>query len=292
MPAAHWSQQAGGIGIDVQRALGLRPQIGGGAVRGDGAVQGAFGGLGFALLRTEADHLLRAAQGRDGEGERVEGHLVHAREVTFVHLLLTAGQVELDDLHQTLVLEVGDRRIVEGDVAILTDAEAAEVDFLCVQEGGVAFAFRNGLKAIAFEVVEGFRLEAGFDAFAHVAAEAGFVLGIDAEVFIHVEEGDLGPVHAAEADDFFEKFDLGIAGGQNGGSRAFLGDDSGEVITDFQGGISSHVRLVRVKADRQGIHSERLDWLWHELFTFASVSRFQSGRGIDAKKGLAFIHFA
>ena len=110
--------------------MGLSAEIGGRAGGGDWTQQGATGSLGFARFRAQTNHFLGAAQGRDGQGQRVERHLVHAGEVTFIDLLLAAGEVELDELHEAFVLEIGDRRIVEGDVAVLTDAEAAEVDFL------------------------------------------------------------------------------------------------------------------------------------------------------------------
>jgi hypothetical protein len=43
------------------------------------------------------------------------------------------------------------------------------------------------------------------------------VIAVDAEVLVHVEEGDLGPVDAAEGDEAGEELDLGIAGGEDGG---------------------------------------------------------------------------
>ena len=55
-------------------------------------------------------------------------HGVDVGEVTFADLLPTAGGVELHDLHVERVVEVGDGRVVEREVPVLADAEAAEVE--------------------------------------------------------------------------------------------------------------------------------------------------------------------
>ena len=49
-------------------------------------------------------------------------------EVALVDLLAPAGGVELDHLHVERVVEVGHRRVVEGQVAVLADAQAAQVE--------------------------------------------------------------------------------------------------------------------------------------------------------------------
>ncbi len=56
------------------------------------------------------------------------GHGVEVGEVALVDLLAPAGLVELDHLHVERVVEVGHRRIVEGEVAVLADAETAQVE--------------------------------------------------------------------------------------------------------------------------------------------------------------------
>ena len=56
------------------------------------------------------------------------GTAVDVGEVALVHLLEPARPIELDDLHVEGVVEVGDGRVVEGQMAVLADAEAAEVE--------------------------------------------------------------------------------------------------------------------------------------------------------------------
>ena len=45
-----------------------------------------------------------------------------------IYLLLAAGQIEFDDLDEGRIVEVGDRRIVEGNVAVDPDPELDHVD--------------------------------------------------------------------------------------------------------------------------------------------------------------------
>jgi hypothetical protein len=45
------------------------------------------------------------------------------------YLLTTAGFVEIDDLHQIRIVEVGYMRIVERDVSVFTDTNEREIDW-------------------------------------------------------------------------------------------------------------------------------------------------------------------
>ena len=47
--------------------------------------------------------------------------------VALPDLLAAAGVVQLDDLHRLRILEVGNGRVVERQVAVLPDPEAAHV---------------------------------------------------------------------------------------------------------------------------------------------------------------------
>ena len=50
--------------------------------------------------------------------------------MAFLDLLHLAVVIELHELDRVGVVEAGDGRIIEGDVAILADAHAAQVDGL------------------------------------------------------------------------------------------------------------------------------------------------------------------
>ena len=65
----------------------------------------------------------------------------HGREIwktSVVHLLLTAGRIEFDDLDQVQIEEIRNGRIVERNVPILADAKTNEIDRTLGQQRGVA----------------------------------------------------------------------------------------------------------------------------------------------------------
>ena len=76
---------------------------------------------------TTASTALGAEQGGDGDGHGVCRHGLDAREVALVHLLEPAGVVELDHLDVQRIGEVRHGRIVEGEVPVLPDPQAAQV---------------------------------------------------------------------------------------------------------------------------------------------------------------------
>ena len=65
--------------------------------------------------------------------------------MALVDLLQAAGRVELDHLDVERVVEVGDRRVVERQMPVLTDAEAAQVEWVPAQEPRVAVALGFGV---------------------------------------------------------------------------------------------------------------------------------------------------
>ena len=83
---------------------------------------------GLARLGHDGEHGGRPEQRGDGGREREARHGVDVGEVALVHLLEPAVPVELDHLHVEGVVEVGDGRVVEGEMAVLPDAEAAQVE--------------------------------------------------------------------------------------------------------------------------------------------------------------------
>jgi len=152
--------------------------------------------------------------------------------VALLDLLHLAVVIELHELDGVAVVEAGDGGIIEGDVAVFADAHAAQVDRLSGEEIGVALALVKWQQAVALKEVEGLGAKERFDALLHVEAEASRMGGRDAEVLVHVEEGDLGPVDPAHLDELLEEADLGIAGGEDGGGAALTGDGTGEGIEE------------------------------------------------------------
>ena len=60
-------------------------------------------------------------QRRDGQGEGMGGHVLDLLEAAVMNLLAAAGLIEPDHLDQNRIEEVGDRRVVEGQVTVLAD---------------------------------------------------------------------------------------------------------------------------------------------------------------------------
>ena len=48
--------------------------------------------------------------------------------MALAHLLLTARKIKLHNLHHARIGQIGHRRIIEGEVAVLTDPETAQID--------------------------------------------------------------------------------------------------------------------------------------------------------------------
>src|SRR6266849_6894645 len=134
------SKQARRIDIEKQRRLGLAAEEGRWTGRVDRPRQGRFHRLGFAFLRRNAKHPFCRAKQRNSEREGVLRDRFEVRKMSLVDLLLAAGHVQFDELDLVRVVEIRDLRIVEGEVSILADAQAAKIDRLCRQQGGVAFA--------------------------------------------------------------------------------------------------------------------------------------------------------
>ena len=111
----------------------------------------------------------------------------------FVDLLEPALPVQLDHLHVEGVVEVGHGRIVEGEMAVLPDAETAQVEGVgSTQEIGVTPALELGIGQ-PVDVVGLAGMDAVADALPDPPLEPGRVVGPHAHVLVHVEDHDVGP---------------------------------------------------------------------------------------------------
>lgn len=116
-------------------------------------------------------------------------------EATVVHLLAPAGVVEPDDLHEHRVVEIRHGRVIERQVAVLADTEADEVDRRRRQQGRVARA-RDGGRQLGRQRVERADRDMVEQVGPQVAPETSRVVGLEADVVIHVEGRHAGPVEA------------------------------------------------------------------------------------------------
>ncbi len=118
---------------------------------------------------------------------------VEGREPSLAELLAPAGVVERYHDVGIVDLEIG-RRIVEGEVRVLADADAGDVDLGRGQQGGVAAALLLRVGGVAVEQVDGAEGQAVEEPLAQVAPEAGRVPLGEPEVLVEVEGGDAPPV--------------------------------------------------------------------------------------------------
>ena len=124
----------------------------------------------------------------------MSGDVVKAGEVALVDLLAPAGRFEFDDLDVARVGEVGHRRVVEGQVPVLADPEAAQVERILRQQVAVAAALRLGVSE-TLHVERGLGVRRLDDALPYPALEACGVVRSHPDVFVHVEDNGVGPGH-------------------------------------------------------------------------------------------------
>ena len=139
----------------ARRRVGVEIQDGGGCVRSVdpghavpfGPSSAARTGGALRASGTIASTCRGAERARARDRDRAGRHVGERREVPLPHLLLLAAVVELDDLHDERIVEVGDRRIVEREVTVLADAEAAHVDRMVDEQLRVARGLGVGVGA-------------------------------------------------------------------------------------------------------------------------------------------------
>src|SRR5262249_42965337 len=111
---------------------------------GDRTIERALNGAALGGAGDHAEEVSAVGDRGDRERQGVGGDGGEGGEAAVVDLLLAAGVVERDDLGDLRVVEIGDGGVVEGDVAVLADAQAHDVDGGLAEQVGVAAAFGVG----------------------------------------------------------------------------------------------------------------------------------------------------
>src|SRR4051794_38025336 len=99
-----------------------------GAGFADRASEGSQDRLGLARSGHDDRKHLGRHQGGYGQGVSVSWHVFELVEAAVIELLSTTGGVEADYLDQDRIEKVGDRRIVERQVAVFSHPGADDVD--------------------------------------------------------------------------------------------------------------------------------------------------------------------
>ena len=98
------------------------------------ALKGDLHGIGLAFIRNRVDDAAALENLADGHGDGLFGHVVERGEPSFAELLVAADIVKIDDDVGLFRVEIR-RRVVEGDMAVLTDADEADIDDFFLQMG-------------------------------------------------------------------------------------------------------------------------------------------------------------
>lgn len=222
---------------------------------------GADGGS-LSGFRHDTDKSGSRDERRNREGEGVLRHAVDGGEAAFADLLLAAGAVELNQFDGARVVEVGDGRVVEGDMAVLADAETAEVDGLCPQQFGVTRAFGERFGAVAAQVVEGAGGQALVDAFPEEAPETGGVIGANAQVLVHVEQRHARPINPGLGHQRVQKGNLRRCGCENRRGGGLAAKRGPQDIACGARGVGSQLVRGAANADGECIGAEGAEGHW------------------------------
>ena len=186
----------------------MGPENTGRAGGGNGAGEGVFDGLGFEFTGNGNDEVVSGHEGRAGEAESVGWDGSEIGKTAVVNLLLATSFVELDDFDGMWILKVRDGGVIEGDVAILTNPHADEVDGTFVHEGRVAGDF--GIEVVGFRAnaVKFLWGDFGEEMFLLIGPKGCGMAVAESDVFVHVKDGDFAPIDAGFLGELGEGFVL------------------------------------------------------------------------------------
>lgn len=119
------------------------------------------------------------------------------RKVPFFDLLHFAGIIQLDELDPMGIIDLRHWGIVERKVTILPYPQATKVNGLRLEQIGITLTFIEWQKAITIKIMKEPRAYQLFDPLAHVILKASTVVGCDAQILIHVEQRNSGPIYPA-----------------------------------------------------------------------------------------------
>ena len=86
--------------------------------------KGISHGLSFPLLRNDGDYAFSCKQAGYGHRDCLLGYVFEAGEVALSNLLPSTRFIKFDNLYPLILAEVSIRRIVEGQMPVLTKAHA------------------------------------------------------------------------------------------------------------------------------------------------------------------------
>jgi len=153
---------------------------------------------------------------------------------------LTADIVQFDDLDVGWVVEIGNWRIVEGDMAVDADPKTDEVDWRLVHQGSIAAHFRIGIRFRCYPMHGGER-QARKDMRIEPIREACGRCRIQPDILVHMEGGDAAPVDIRRAGKHSEHVRLARSGSKDHAHVRLAGEAFGECGRDICSSGGAHV---------------------------------------------------
>src|SRR5262249_39202722 len=122
------SQKCRRLFVQVKRGVWMLAQNAGRARGCNWALQGVSNGLCLSRAGHSSDDCTRGKQRWDRQSQRGLRDIIQAREASVIYLLLTTKPIEFDWLNPGRIIEVGDRRIVEGQMPVLANSKTDKID--------------------------------------------------------------------------------------------------------------------------------------------------------------------
>jgi hypothetical protein len=182
----------GRVGIEIKGAAGMQAQRGGRTQGSDWIKECVADSVFLDGSRHGAEQSVTVEEPRYGDGKRAGGYVAESRKAPVIDLLLAALQVEIHGLDGERVRKVG-RGVVKGKMAVGADAATDNIDGRGVELCGI---IGGGLPRMIprFEQMHGSEGKVIEDRATQPKAKALWRIPRQAEVLIHVEGGDTGPI--------------------------------------------------------------------------------------------------
>ena len=192
--------------VEEEAHARVRLQDGRRDVRRDGAFERGLHRRRLAFVGHHAEDVAALQNLLHRHAQGLRGHLIETPEPAFAHLLPPARLVQVHDEVGPFGGEVG-RRIVEGEMAVLADAAAAQVDRRRA-DGRRCLVKHLRRLALAVEQVRRSDGHAAEQPLLQVLPETGLVAERQSQVLVEVERIHLLPRHIRAGDERLEEAEL------------------------------------------------------------------------------------
>ena len=179
-----------------------------------------------------------------------------AAESTVVNLLESAGLVEVHDPHGAPVSEVGDVRIVEGQVSVLADTEHAHVDRRSSNDGFVPGALSCEVLGRAVHVLRPLDRDARTKVHLEPPSEGRWIVAAQPDVLIELENLDATPIDLVLANQGVQEGLLRHGCREYRSNRALTTQQRPQLASDVERGRRTHLSCGWVDTNVQAVNVE------------------------------------